>query len=496
MFRPYRWTLRLGLILALLVAALPAGLAAVAQDGTAIAYGDQVSGEITADAPEVPYTFEGSAGDMITIRMQAVNQGLDSFLALVGPEGGEPLVTDDDTAGNLNSLIGPYTLPADGSYTIIATRFMRLEGTSVGAYTLSLSLAEVTPLTVNETVSVTLDDATPQMFFSFAGQAGQMFGLEARVQPESTSDLRVDVRDPSNGYLNQGYSPAGGVALIDPLVLPVDGEYMIILASQPQGGPDTTNVNISTALTLRPIETMPITFDEAVSGQIDDDTPAMHYVFTASRGDLLRLSGTRDSESQAYEVLLTSPTGVQFYGAVTAYDTPDAFTIDPLVLDQDGQYMILVRRFDDSGQGVAGRTSAYTITLGQTETPLLVAGEEVSGSFDDPNVYEQVFRYEGAAGQAVRITLRSLDDIYAPSLGLQGPSQNQDTAGMEAGMGGSSSFYMDFNSSQPSSMSYEVTLPLDGAYLFRVRNGMYAGPLADGTITNNGTFGLTVTLAE
>ena len=497
MLTQQRWTLRLGLILALLVAALPAGLPALAQDGTDLQYGDQISGEITAAAPEVPYTFEGSAGDMITIRMQATAEGLDSFLALVGPDGGEPLVTDDDTAGNLNSLIGPYSLPADGTYTIIATRFMRLEGSSVGPFTLSLSLAQVTPLTVNETVSVELNDAAPQMFFSFTGQAGEMYSIEARVSPESTTDLRVDVRDPSNGYLNQGYSPAGGVALIDPLVLPVDGVYMVIVAAQPQGGMEiASNIALGTALTLRPIESEPIAFDEAVSGQADDDTPATHYVFTASRGDLLRLAGMRDGDSQAYEVLLINPSGNQFYGAVTAYDNPDGFTIDPLVLDQDGQYMILVRRFDDTGQGVAGRTSQYTLTLGRTETPLLALGEEVSGAFDDPTVYEQVYRYEGSAGEAVRVVLRSLDDTYAPNLDLQGPPMD-DAANMGGGGGGAGSFVMNLNSGVPATMRYEVTLPGDGVYLFRVRNGMYAGPLAaDGTATSSGTFGLTIEAVE
>jgi len=426
MFTPHRWTIRLGLILALLVAALPAGRSALAQDGTALEYGDQISGEITADAPEELYTFEGSAGDLITIRMEATAQGLDSFLALTGPDGGEPLITDDDTAGNLNSLIGPFRLPADGTYTIIATRFMRLEGTSVGPYTLSLSLAQVNPLSLDETLTVELNDAAPQMFFTFSGQAGDVFSLEGRNLPESTADLRIDVRDPSNGYLNQGYATINGLALVDPLVLPVDGEYMVVVSGQPQGSAAPPDVLVRAMLTLRPVETTPIAFDEPVSAQVDDDAPALHYIFTASRGDLLRLSGTRDGDSQPFEVLLINPAGIQFY--------------------------------------------------------------------------EQVYRYEGAAGDTVRVTLRSVDDAYIPGMDLQGPPQEAAEMGPNMGGGGGGgygggSFVMNFMSGVPASLSYEFSLPADGVYLFRVRNGSYAGPMATDQAPG-GTFGLLIEAAE
>ncbi len=484
-----RWTGLVGLLVLVLALAVPA----LAQEGGTLAYGDRVNGEISADVPEVRYTFAGTEGDLITARMQATVQGLDSYLVLVGPDGTE-LATDDDSAGNLNSLLGPYTLPTTGSYTLIATRFQRLEGLSVGTYELALALAEVHPLSLNETLTVELNDVTPEMFFQFTGKAGDMFSLFGQGQG-GTSDYRLDVRDTNGVYVNNIYGVAQGEASIDPLILPSDGEYVVVVSRQTQGGsvaPDDGDVTV--ALTLRPVESTPLTLGAPLEGTLDDATPSVHFSFTAAAGDLLRLEGRQGASGIAFEALLFGPQGYQINGSSTGYDTTGSFVVDPIVIDTGGSYILMIRRFDTTGQGVVGSASSYTVTLGETQSPELVAGEEITGTFGTVGQYEQVFRYVGTAGQSLRLTLRSVDEDYGPSMDLQGPIVPgvSDVSVMNAGMGGGYIPYVfNVNGGVPSTVTFTFDVPSDGTYLFRVRNGISS---QDGTMA--GSFGLLVEVVE
>lgn len=82
---------------------------------------------------ENKHTFEGTAGNTVTIRMQS--EAFDTVLALLGPNGTE-LATNDDADRSLNSRI-VYELPSNGTYTILARSF----GGSGGTYTVTVNPA-------------------------------------------------------------------------------------------------------------------------------------------------------------------------------------------------------------------------------------------------------------------------------------------------------------------------------------------------------------------
>ncbi|MBN1964203.1 MAG: PPC domain-containing protein, partial [Anaerolineae bacterium] len=242
------------LVMSLLVVGV---IPALAQgDGTTLNYGDSVLGEITADVYEVFYTFTGSAGDQVVISLNKLQDGLDPYLDLLGPDGSS-LYVDDDGGGNLNSLLGPFALPADGTYTIVATRFMRETGGSVGAFRLTLQLAQPTPLTLNEAVTVELSEAQPFAFFSYPGTPDMVFSLSG--QGTGDADYNISVRDPQGGYVNSWYAQAGGNALLDPLPLNQAGDYIIVVTRQTQSAMSGAT---SVTLTMRAVETAPLSFGE------------------------------------------------------------------------------------------------------------------------------------------------------------------------------------------------------------------------------------------
>lgn len=68
---------------------------------------------------EDTYTFDGEAGQAMTIELQS--EEFDTLLLLKGPDG-ETLTSNDDYGGTFNSTI-VLDLPESGTYSAIATSF-------------------------------------------------------------------------------------------------------------------------------------------------------------------------------------------------------------------------------------------------------------------------------------------------------------------------------------------------------------------------------------
>jgi uncharacterized protein YfaP (DUF2135 family) len=111
------------------------------EDAPEIVAGTPVNGTISNDNPFDVYVFEGEAGDVVSIGMaRAVANGtLDTRLFLIDPSGVQIGENDDAIPGeDTNSLISSVTLPVDGQYVVIATRFGLQYGGTVGQYRLTM----------------------------------------------------------------------------------------------------------------------------------------------------------------------------------------------------------------------------------------------------------------------------------------------------------------------------------------------------------------------
>ena len=107
--------------------------------------GQAQTGVITPSNTFDLYSFDGIAGETVTIRMSASTQTLDANLFLISPSGREIAANDDGDAVLLgatglptDSIISEMILPENGPYTIIATRFATQYGGTIGGYTLTM----------------------------------------------------------------------------------------------------------------------------------------------------------------------------------------------------------------------------------------------------------------------------------------------------------------------------------------------------------------------
>lgn len=99
-----------------------------------ITYGQTIEGTVDAFVGDA-YTFDGDAGDAVTIRVDERDGELDPQVFLYQPDGRLLAMHDDIdfTTGNRNALIEQIPLPDAGTYTIVVRAF-----SGGGDYTLSL----------------------------------------------------------------------------------------------------------------------------------------------------------------------------------------------------------------------------------------------------------------------------------------------------------------------------------------------------------------------
>lgn len=145
---------------------------AAAQDGGSLVLGETVMGELSAEAPEMTYTFEGEAGQVVQIQMVVDWESmLDPSLVLLGPDGME-LAANDDFSG-LDAMI-VMELPTAGTYSVVAMRSdYSLDDESWGAYSLSMDLVEkLEPgMTVTSTVLSDYELDEPTVYIVMVDEA-------------------------------------------------------------------------------------------------------------------------------------------------------------------------------------------------------------------------------------------------------------------------------------------------------------------------------------
>jgi Bacterial pre-peptidase C-terminal domain len=198
--------------------------------------GIPVQGEITDDSSVQFYSFDGKRDDVVSIRMNRLGGALDAFLALLSPAQIE-ITNDDDSGGGQNALIDRFVLPVDGTYTIIATRFDRAQGTSVGAYQLQVDISgnvfqdvptSIQRLEVGSTVTGAITADAPQVLYAFLGRQSDVLTI-AMNQVDGDLDPRVAILNSSRSPITSDDNSGGGQnARIDSFVVPSTGVYYLL----------------------------------------------------------------------------------------------------------------------------------------------------------------------------------------------------------------------------------------------------------------------------
>ncbi|MFN8563657.1 MAG: PPC domain-containing protein [Anaerolineae bacterium] len=212
--------------------------------------GIPAQGEITESRDVQFYQFEGRKDDVITIRMSRTLGELDSFLALLDPSRRE-IISDDDGGGGQNALINQYVLPVDGTYTVVATRYERAEGTTIGPYQIQLDVSgnafqnipqDLPRIEVGTTVTGAITSTTPQVVYAFIARAGDVLTITMDRASGNLDPRMVVLASDQRPLSSDDDSGDGQNARIDSFTAPDTGVYYLVATRYggTDGDPNTT----------------------------------------------------------------------------------------------------------------------------------------------------------------------------------------------------------------------------------------------------------------
>jgi len=214
--------------------------------------GETVTGTISDEVFQQVYRFVGHAGDVVTIALQAESEDLDTYAVLMAADGTRIAENDDIDPGIITDSSITATLPADGDYLIVATRFLEAEGFATGTFSLQLSLtpAQVAPdasggtdtgapsarqgggtVRYGETVRGVLEDTQFEQRWTFEGQRGEVIRVVMAAVEEVPGGLDgyLILEGPDGSVLHEVDDANDSVMpAIDAYELPANGRYTLV----------------------------------------------------------------------------------------------------------------------------------------------------------------------------------------------------------------------------------------------------------------------------
>jgi hypothetical protein len=201
---------------------------------------DGSEGTIRDDRPAEAWLIQGQSGERLRVRL--LSEDFDAYLFVLGP-GMDEVLTDDDSAGNLNAEL-TVEFPQDGVYRVVASA---LAGGAEGAYTIEVrdpvNLEDLPTdgrqAVVGETVEGDLSMDEPPVI---DGRPGQAWELEGEAGDSVTIELVSEDFDPYLYVIGPGMdSPAedddsaGDMDSRVELEFPESGTYRIVVSAFSSG---------------------------------------------------------------------------------------------------------------------------------------------------------------------------------------------------------------------------------------------------------------------
>lgn len=360
-----------------------------------LTFNERVHGTITDQDFFHVYRFDAQAGDRINAVLQADAAAFDAYLVLMAADGTR-LAENDDVDFSTDSAL-EATIPANGVYLLVATRFLEAEGLDTGDYGLLVTLTPAGAsgpaqqsggddghIAYGDVVAGRISGNDPRQFYSFEGRAGDVVTLRVTHEPGG-APLRIEVKDTHLHRLAVSEESVNGETALVDLELPEDGPYQVTVMQQRSR--DTTYMGYTLALTAAGFETLApptLAYGQTVSGEITDAQYEQRWTFAGTAGDVIRAAMTRAEDEpgglDGYLQLLgpdgallleVDDTGDNVMPAITGYTLP-----------ADGVYTLVATRF---GFANGFSTGAYSLALERTGTTPILTGADHCRRWFDPS---------------------------------------------------------------------------------------------------------------
>lgn len=249
----YLW---IGIIIAAIAIVIPTWVVNdffAAAQGTRVKYGETITGEIDAANPADNWIFDGTRGDVITIRLRRLEGDLLPVISLSDPDGKLLLSLDWPQVG-LPDIVLTASIRSTGPHTL------SVAGTanSTGNYELDLALLEAGELEENvlaygRVVSGELSDSVFQEIWTFRGISGDVVDI-TMTATSGDLDTFLSLVSPQGEVLSTSDQGSTGTdAALYAVTLPSSGNYSVVArrSGDRVGEGGTTTGGYDLALTLR-----------------------------------------------------------------------------------------------------------------------------------------------------------------------------------------------------------------------------------------------------
>ncbi len=333
------------------------------------------------------------------------------------------------------------------------TRLLTLLGVLLTAALISVVPASAEPaprqgqrLRYGETQQGYLSSSSAAQAWQFTGRAGDLALLDMRPADASGLDTMLTLLDPASGTLaSDDDSGEGTNARIGPLLLRADGEYTVLADRYTGAG--------SYLLSLRDLNTAPeLAPGKPVVGAVSAAHPSEYFLIGAlarQHQTMLRLSVRDDDPAGGPFLTAYGPDGP----LASTESAAGASTLDPIVLEGSGPYVIIVSWNGETPGG------AYELLLERSQIALMAPGEPVAGLLTAPDSAQRHYFY-AEADSAVTLTLTA-KETFAPALSV-------------SSLDGATALFTN-EGAGTRSLSVTLAIPTTGVYQVEVRDGAQSG---------------------
>ncbi len=286
---------------------------------TPISYGSNFTSNISTLGEEKVFTFQGTAGDRIYLRMRDAETPIDACYTLTDPNG---LVLDDPCGNGGIVLTKDLTLNINGTYTITA----KDNGDNdTGEFGMSLSKLNSptysTPIDCQFDATETLEHSTEVKTFSFNAEAGDK--LLVRMRGENTHiESEIEIYNAS-GDLLTGHA-GSGLTAIRAFEIPETGNYTML--AMDKNGNDTGNFGISLQVINKSSCTIPLQCGDNLEGRIDHLGQMIAYKVEVQEFDRLLFNARSSNPSFESQLFLYNPDGEIVNFTIGAGKQQEVFT--------------------------------------------------------------------------------------------------------------------------------------------------------------------------
>ncbi|MBL8162848.1 MAG: PPC domain-containing protein [Anaerolineae bacterium] len=407
---------------------------------TGVFYGGIITGDINNANPRSVYYFDGLRGDVISINLQALSGDLDPVLTVMD-SGGSVLYSADDTDGSRNVFIDVLTIPQSARYFVIVGRFGYALGSTRGQFQLDVqrigvSSAPGSALRYGDSVINTIDNMTPQVYYSFRAERGDIVNIKMQ-RNSGDLDPYLQVVD-SNAFViadNDDVPGSGLDAEIIGLLIERSGTYIVKATRYGEVAGISTGQFILTVeeadnsgLGNSPQAAIPITFNEVITGELTMRSFTQYYRFEAFQNDLISVRMER-GRGGLDAFLVIADANLQELTSDDDSGGGQNAKIESFLIPADGTYYILATRFDRDTGTTAGTYDIELQSLGNAfdgvpaDVQRISYGTSVTGRIDEVTP-EVRFAFWGVQGDAITVSLNRGDGNLDPLVQIQDSAGN------------------------------------------------------------------------